>query len=101
MGVDFLIALLLKVACFPEQVTQFDFLGRIDSLRLEFSEKVRVSFLQEWFKLKFVTFIVPSFIAMFFKFLHVQIHINMIVLEARLQAELLYAFRALIQYMKQ
>ena len=33
---------LLQVACFPEQITQFDFLGRIDSLRLEFSEKVCV-----------------------------------------------------------
>ena len=34
----------IQGACFPEQVTQFDFLGRIDSLRLEFSEKVSVTY---------------------------------------------------------
>ncbi|XP_065909041.1 sestrin-1-like [Dysidea avara] len=56
------------VACYPEQITEFDFSGQIESLGLGFSEKI---------------------------------HVNMIVLEARLQAELLYAFRALMKYMKQ
>ena len=34
-------------------------------------------------------------------FFFLQVHVNLLVLEARLQAELIYALRAVMQYMKQ
>lgn len=79
------------VACFPEKVTYYDYINAMKGL--EHSEKV--------------SYANKSFVYSVYWFTSThthklsQVHVNFLVLEARLQAELIYALRAVMQYMKQ
>lgn len=75
----------IKTACcFPERITKTDY----DSIlkELQHSEKVELG---------------TTFLLAIFNFLlySLQVHVNLMIMEARNQAELLYALRGIMRYM--
>ena len=72
------------VGCFPEKVSSVSFQGNMAGL--EPSEKVCTIYME--FMCNNITLSLS------------QVHVNVIVVDARTQAELIYAMRALMRFMK-
>lgn len=73
------------VCCFPERITTKDY----DSVLVELQDSEKVS-LNKTIKLN---------ILISLAFNSLQVHVNLMIMEARNQAELLYALREIMRYM--
>jgi sestrin len=81
-------AYIKTAVCFPERLTRADYNNVLKELH--HSEKVNNIF---------DCHLAVEFVINFFNFFFQQIHVNLMLLEARIQAELLYALRAVMRYM--